>query len=134
MGVTVPVSGDAIVVSNDQATQAYYLSFVMEHIDNCYSNIDAVQLDMGSGNYVNNDQYYYDNGHKFAFNYVDTQFSDLLPISLRILFNNGDTVDLENIIADLGGNSVFQSSQTCANGDVAPSVTTDVIVVDETVD
>merc|ERR1719295_1754633 len=82
--VTVPVSGDAIVVSNDQATQAYYLSFVMDHIDNCYSNINAVQLDMGSGNYVNNDQYYYDNGHKYAFNYVDTQFSDLLPISLRM--------------------------------------------------
>lgn len=129
----VTVSGDAIVVSNNQATQAYYLSFVMDNIDDCYSNINAVQLDMGNGNFVNNDQYYYDNGHKYAFNYVDTQFSDLLPISLRILFNNGDIVDLENIIADLGGNSVFQSSKTCANGDVAPSVTTEVIV-EETVD
>merc|ERR1712217_921454 len=131
--VTVPVSGDAIVVSNDQATQAYYLSFVMDHIDNCYSNIDAVQLDMGSGNYVNNDQYYYDNGHKFAFNYVDTQFSDLLPISLRILFKDNSYVDLENIIADLGGNSVFQSAKTCDNGNVTPAPTTNV-VVQETVD
>merc|ERR1712150_390590 len=104
-----------------------------EHIDNCYSNIDAVQLDMGSGNYVNNDQYYYDNGHKFAFNYVDTQFSDLLPISLRILFKDNSYVDLENIIADLGGNSVFQSAKTCDNGNATPAPTTSVFV-EETVD
>merc|ERR1712141_481538 len=94
---------------------------------------NAVQLDMGSGNYVSNDQYYYDNGHKYAFNYVDTQFSDLLPISLRILFNDNSFVDLENIIADLNGNSVFQSSKTCDNGDITPSPTTSGIV-DETVD
>merc|ERR1711870_46776 len=134
----VTVSSDAIVVSNSQATQAYYLSFVMENIDDCYSNINAVQLDMGNGNFVNNDQYYYDNDHHYAFNYVDTQFSDLLPISLRILFNNGDTVDLENIIADLGGNSVFQSSKTCDNGNLllggSPVVTTEEVIVEETVD
>merc|ERR1712217_279266 len=71
----VTVSSDAIVVSNSQATQAYYLTWVMENIDDCYSNINAVQLDMGNGNFVNNDQYYYDNDHHYAFNYVDTQFS-----------------------------------------------------------
>jgi len=42
-------------------------------------------------------------------------------------------VDLENIIADLNGNSVFQSSKTCDNGDITPSPTTSGIV-DETVD
>merc|ERR1711879_18153 len=82
---------------------------------------------------MGNDQYYYDNGHKFAFNYVDTQFSDLLPISLRILFKDNTYVDLENIIADLGGNSVFQSAKTCDNGNATPAPTTNV-VVEETVD
>lgn len=129
-------STDAIVVSNNEATQAYYLSFVLDHIDDCYSNIDAVQLDMGNGNYVSNDQYYYDNGHKYAFNYVATRFSDLLPISLRILFNNGEFVDLENIIADLGGNSVFTSGKTCDGGDATVNVPTpaptSVLIVEET--
>jgi len=132
----IPVSGDAIVVKNDRATQAYYMSFVLEHIDECYNNIDAVQLDMG-GSFVNNDQYYYDNGHKYAFQYVDTMFSDLLPISLRILFANGDYVDLENIIADLEGDSVFTSGKTCDGGDTTPitptSPVTTALVVEETV-
>jgi len=127
------VSGDSIVISNDQSTQMYYLSFVMDHIDACYNNIDAVQLDMGSGRYVDNDQYYYDNGHKYAFNYVDTRFSDLLPITLRIMFVNGEYLDLENIITDLNGNSVFASSMTCdgAVANTGSPDTTDVIVQTE---
>merc|ERR1711920_71989 len=103
-----------------------------DHIDNCYNNIDAVQLHMGSGRYVDNDQYYYDNGHKYAFNYVDTTFSDLLPITLRIALVNGEYVDLENIITDLNGNSVFRSTQTCdgaGGGTISPD-TTDVIVTE----
>jgi hypothetical protein len=109
---------DAIVVSNDDSTQAYYLSFVMDHIDDCYNDIDAVQLHK-NGLYVDNDQYYYDNGHKFAFNYVDTTFQDLLPITLRILFTNGESVELEDIITDLGGGSVFTSTKAC-DGEATP--------------
>merc|ERR1712141_931668 len=80
-----------------------------------------------------NDQYYYDNGHKYAFNYVDTRFSDLLPITLRIMFVNGEYVDLEDIITDLNGNSAFSSSRTCdgAGGNTGSPDTTDVIVQTE---
>merc|ERR1712087_25497 len=86
-----------------------------------------------SGRYVDNDQYYYDNGHKYAFNYVDTRFSDLLPITLRIMFVNGEYVDLENIITDLNGNSVFSSTRTCdgAGTNTGSPDTTDVIVQTE---
>merc|ERR1719331_432980 len=88
---------------------------------------------MGSGRYVDNDQYFYDNGHKYAFNYVGTKFSDLLPITLRILFVNGEYVDLEKIITDLNGNSVFASSRTCdgAVANTGSPDTTDVIVQTE---
>jgi len=120
------------VISNDQSTQMYYLSFVMDHIDACYNNIDAVQLHMGSGRYVDNDQYYYDNGHKYAFNYVDTKFSDLLPITLRVMFVNGEHVDLENIITDLNGNSVFSSSKTCDGAGATGSPDTTEILVGQT--
>lgn len=129
-----PISGDSIVVSNDQSTQAYYLSFVMEHIDDCYNDIDAVQLDMGSGQFVDNDQYYYDNGHKYAFNYAGTTFSDLLPISLRILFTDGQFVDLDEIIADLQGDSVFTSAKSCGGTVIATPSPTDVVVEESTED
>jgi len=117
---------DAIVVSNDDSTQAYYLSFVMDHIDDCYNDIDVVQLHK-NGLYVDNDQYYYDNGHKFAFNYVDTTFQDLLPITLRILFTNGESVELEDIITDLGGDSVFTSTKAC-DGEATPVTTVESVV------
>merc|ERR1712087_297361 len=112
----VTVNGDGIQVINDGATQAYYLSFLLDGVDDCATNIQSVQL-LSNGVYRDNDQYYYDGGHKYAFDYVATSFADLLPITLRIELSNGDYIDLDNIMTDLTGGSGFTSSKTCDGSD-----------------
>lgn len=111
---TPEIYDDAIVVTNDQSMQAWYVRFTMDHIDDCFEQIAAVQLDRGNGVYQDNDQYYYySNGHKYAFFNDGTSFADLLPISLRILFDDGSYLDLEDIITDFVSGSVFTSSKSC---------------------
>jgi len=85
----------------------------MDHIDDCLDEIDAVQLDRGDGVYQDHDQYYYSNGHHYAFFHDGSKFDNLLPISLRIQFLDGTHVDLEDIITDLDRNSVFTASTSC---------------------
>jgi len=114
-------NGDAIVVINDESTQNWYLSFTMDHIDDCLDEIDAVQLDRGDGVYQDHDQYYYSNGHHYAFFHDGSKFDNLLPISLRIQFLDGTHVDLEDIITDLDRNSVFTASTSCDGGGTAES-------------
>merc|ERR1712083_654519 len=52
------------------------------------------------------------------------------PITLRIMFVNGEYMDLEDIITNLNGNSVFSSSKTCdgAGGNTGSPDTTEIIV------
>merc|ERR1711971_468007 len=113
----VTLNADPITIINDGGTQAYYLSFLVDGVDECATNIQSVQLLKGNA-FVDNDQYYYDQGHKYAFNYEggDT-FSDLLPITLRIALTGGEVIVLEDIITDLNGGSLFTSSLTCESGD-----------------
>jgi hypothetical protein len=109
----VTVNSDAIKVINDQSTQAYYLSFVLDNVDDCAMNIQSVQIE-SSGAYRDNDQYYYDGGHKYAFDYDQlTSFDAMLPISLRIVLSSGEAIVLTDIITDLTGGNVFTSSKTC---------------------
>merc|ERR1711971_114266 len=109
----VTVNSDAIKVINDQSTQAYYLSFVLDNVDDCAMNIQSVQIE-SSGTYRDNDQYYYDGGHKYAFDYDQlTSFDAMLPITLRIVLSSGEAIVLTDIITDLTGGNVFTSSKTC---------------------
>lgn len=121
-----------IVIINDGGTQSYYLSFLVDGVDDCATNIQSVQLLKG-GAFVDNDQYYYDNGHKYAFNYAggDT-FTDLLPITLRIVMNGGTVIVMEDIISDLNGGSVFTSSQICDAGDVDTDIDTPAPTIGQT--
>merc|ERR1712233_88327 len=96
----------------------------MEHIDDCFDDIAAVQLARGNGVYQDNDEYWYDNGHTYGFFNDGTPFADLLPISLRILFDDGSYVDLEDILTDLESGSVFTSSKSC-DGEVDTDTDTD---------
>jgi hypothetical protein len=116
----VTVNGTPITITMDGGAQAYYLPFLIGGIDDCAVNIQSVQMLKG-GSYVDNDQYYYDSGHKYAFNYAggDT-FQDMLPITLRLVLNDNTVIVMENIIVDLNGGSVFTSSETCDGGDVNP--------------
>merc|ERR1719244_141823 len=116
------IPDDAITVTSTQSMGAWYLNFVMEHIDDCFDEIAAVQLVRGDGVYQDHDQYWYGSGHTFGFLNDGTSFADLLPISLRILFDDGSYVDLEDIITDLESGSVFTSSKSC-DGEVDTDTT-----------
>merc|ERR1719244_1155787 len=53
------IPDDAITVTSTQSMGAWYLNFVMEHIDDCFDEIAAVQLVRGDGVYQDHDQYWY---------------------------------------------------------------------------
>jgi len=101
-------------------------------VDECATSIQSIQLLKGNA-FVDNDQYYYDGGYKYAFNYAggDT-FSDLLPITLRIALTGGEVILLEDIITDLNGGSVFTSNQICEAGDDDTGVDTPAPVIAQT--
>merc|ERR1712130_560385 len=116
------IPDDAITVTSTQSMGAWYLNFVMEHIDDCFDEIAAVQLVRGDSVYQDHDQYWYGSGHTFGFLNDGSSFADLLPISLRILFDDGSYVDLEDILTNLESGSVFTSSKSC-DGEVDTDTT-----------
>merc|ERR1712013_231165 len=108
----------AIQIINDGGAQAYYYPFVIGGADECADDITSVQI-LKNGAYFDNDQYYYDNGHKYAFNYGGGEtFQDLLPITLRLVLSGGEVIVLENVVENLNGGATFTSSQTCSGTDI----------------
>jgi len=108
---------NAIQITNAGGSQAYYYPLVLG--DDCDGAVTGVQMLKGT-TYVDNDQYYYDNGHKYAWNYAggDT-FEQLLPITLRLVLSGGEVIVLENVVTDVTPGSVFYSTKTCDGTEIS---------------
>jgi len=109
-----------IHIRNAQDMQEYYLSFYIDNIEDCIDEIENVQL-LENGEWRVQTQYYYQpatenqrmGGYKYSFHYNGYKFSDLLPISLRILKTNGEYIALQGIMTDITPDSVFTTGKTC---------------------
>ena len=103
------------MVSNYDATQAYYLTFVLTNIDasSCSDSVSDVQV-LQSGSWRSYDQYYYEDGigdrYAWLYNSGDPTFSEMLPISVKITMSSSREISLWGIITDLVTSSTFAST------------------------
>eukprot|EP00486_Rosalina_sp_Unknown_P013209 CAMPEP_0201592888 /NCGR_PEP_ID=MMETSP0190_2-20130828/190651_1 /ASSEMBLY_ACC=CAM_ASM_000263 /TAXON_ID=37353 /ORGANISM="Rosalina sp." /LENGTH=1291 /DNA_ID=CAMNT_0048051849 /DNA_START=105 /DNA_END=3980 /DNA_ORIENTATION=+ len=116
---TTRVSSDKIYVVNAESTQAYYFTFILKNIDDCSENIDQVQINK-RGEWVDADQSYVEEGrgNRYAWLYKNNiRFDQLLPVSVRIVFNNEKTITISQLIDNLTPYYVFTSDKTCSSID-----------------
>ena len=74
----------SIQITNADSSQPYYFRITLSNIDasQCGTSITSVQL-LQQGSWRKNNQTY--DGTDFAWNYCNVKFSDMLPISIRIV-------------------------------------------------
>jgi len=121
------VLADYIVVRNDDSTQNYYLSFILENIDasSCDDSVSTVYI-LENDAWRSNDQYHNegttnDPVHRYAFNHQGTAFGNMLPISVRIEMVSGREINLWGILEDLSAGSEFISSELICDGTLSPT-------------
>ena len=100
----------SISITNHYATQDYYLRIKLENVDatSCYDSINKTQL-FENNLWRDNDQIDY--GNEYGYYYNGIQFSELLPISIKIIMNSKRVIFLNDTITDLVPQNTFTSSQ-----------------------
>ena len=106
-------------ININRSINAYYFAITLKNIDDCAANIDKVQM-YQRGEWVSADQSWLDSiGQTYSWNHRGIKFDTLLPVTIRIVFNNGNTVTLPELIETITPNDEFISDKTCSSIDVS---------------
>lgn len=115
---TTPTVSPYIVVLVEEASQDWYLSIILEHVDatSCSDSVSEMYLDELDGWRETTGIYDTNLRAKYAWDKNENldspaPFSDYLPISFRIEMTSGRYIDLWGIMEDLKNGSRFTSDQ-----------------------